>query len=285
MATATRRATLEDIPSITSWTSDTFEWGDYVPERLGDWIEAAESEVMVAVDETDTPIALAHVVMLSATEGWLEGARVHPEHRRRGLGSLLNGQGVAWARKHGARVVRLAIEEHNHPAREQVATLGYREVTRWVSASFDVDRTHRCADHLRLRPAPGADAEAAWLTWAAGDIARAGREMLNIGWRWRRATIEDLADREETTRLYRSPTGWVVIERSGGSQLRSRWVSTEPDHVLSLIDGIKDLAAGEGVGGGQPQIPGVALDGRGVGQGRRRAFRTGRLQPRDLTLR
>ena len=247
MAPDTRKATPGDVPSITSWTSDTFEWGDYVPERIRDWIEAADSEVMVAVDESDTPVALAHVVMLSSTEAWLEGARVHPDHRRRGLGSLLNGKGVAWAKERGARVVRLAIEEDNHPAREQVATLGYREVTRWVSASFEVDKSHRCADHLRLRPAPAADAEAAWLTWASGDIAKAGREMLNIGWRWRRATIEDLTEGDGETRLYRSPTGWVVIERVRQSQMRSRWVSTEPDHILSLIDGIRDLAAGEGV--------------------------------------
>ena len=247
MAPATRTATLADIDSITAWTADTFSWGDYVPDRLGDWITADDSEVMVAVDETDTPIALAHAVMLSETEGWLEGARVHPAHRRSGLGSLLNGIGVAWAKDRGARVVRLAIEEDNYPARAQVAGLGYREGTHWVSATLEVDARHRCADHLRLRAAPAADAEAAWLTWASGEVALTGRELLNIGWRWRRATLNDLADTGNDTRLYYSPTGWVVIERVGDSQMRTRWISTEPDHILSLLDGVRDLAAADGV--------------------------------------
>ena len=39
MAHHIRPGRLEDVAAITPWTSDTFSWGDYVPERLPSWLD------------------------------------------------------------------------------------------------------------------------------------------------------------------------------------------------------------------------------------------------------
>jgi ribosomal protein S18 acetylase RimI-like enzyme len=241
MDTSIRAARGTDVAKIVPWTTDTFSWGDYVPERIEVWLEDPDSEVLVSVDENDNPIALCHVAMLSATEGWLEGARVHPERRRSGVGSALNHAGVAWARERGARVVRLSTEASNLAARNQVKRLGYREVSRWLHAGFKVDRTHRTSERYRMRPAPGSDAEAAWIFWAGGELARASRELIALGWQWRIARPADLNGAAGD--LVQSAAGWASIEQPEDDWVRVNWIASTPEDMLGLIDGLLDLAA------------------------------------------
>ncbi|MFP3883140.1 MAG: GNAT family N-acetyltransferase [Actinomycetota bacterium] len=230
-----------DVESITSWTSDTFSWGDYIPERLPHWLDDPDGEVLVAIDESDTPMAMCHVAMLSPTEGWLEGARVHPERRRFGLGKRLNEAGVEWVRERGGRVVRLATEASNMAARNQVRQLGYREVSRWLFAEFDVDPTHRTSERYRMRPAPGSDAEAAWLFWAGSDLARKSRELIALGWRWRTARPSDVTG--VAGPLVQSSAGWAIVEQPDEDSMRTNWIASTPEDMLGLIDGLLDFAA------------------------------------------
>ncbi len=233
----------DDVASISVWTTDTFSWGDYIPERLPRWLDDTASAVLVAVDDQDVPAAVVHVAMLSPTEAWIEGARVHPDHRRTGLGKSLNDAGVEWARTQGARVIRLATEEANTPARRQVEQLGYRRVSTWVYSWLNVDPTHRAPDQFRLRPAPGSDAAAAWLFWVASDLAREAREMLALGWQWRTARPDDVTGQGE---LFQSAAGWVNVTWPDEARMMVRWMATTPDDLLPLLDGLVDLAAERG---------------------------------------
>jgi len=121
-----RPARAEDVPRIETWTRETFAWGDYVAEAMPEWLEDPESLVIVCVYDDDIPVALSRTQLLSPTEAWLSGARVHPDHRRSGMGMAMNDFGLDWARDRGALVARLATEEENEPARSQVLKLGYR---------------------------------------------------------------------------------------------------------------------------------------------------------------
>jgi ribosomal protein S18 acetylase RimI-like enzyme len=246
MAYTIRPARGDDVDAIIPWTSNTFTWGDYVPERLPAWLEADGSEVFVGVDDSDVPMALCHVTMLSPTEAWLEGARVHPGRRRSGIGSALNDAGVLWARDRGARVIRLATEASNMAARNQVKRLGYREVSRWLFSEFEINPAHRAAERYRMRPAPGSDAEAAWLFWVASDLARASRELIALGWQWRNARPSDVTD-SVAGELIQSSAGWIRIEQPTEDWMRTTWIATTPEDILGLLDGLLDFAAERGV--------------------------------------
>lgn len=245
MNVSIRPARRDDVASIVSWTSDTFSWGDYIPERLPTWLDQPDSEVLVAADEADLPVALCHVTMLSTTEGWLEGARVHPHRRRSGLGKRLNDAGVAWVRERRGRVVRLVTEASNMAARNQVKQLGYREVSRWLFAEFEVNPSHRTSERYRMRPAPGSDAEAAWLFWAASDLARESRELIALGWQWRTARPGDVTDAAGL--LLQSAAGWASVEQPEDDWMRTNWIASTPEDMLGLIDGLLDFASERGV--------------------------------------
>ncbi|HJS72075.1 MAG TPA: GNAT family N-acetyltransferase [Acidimicrobiia bacterium] len=236
-----RAARHEDVETIVPWTTDTFSWGDYIPERLPGWIDDPESEVLVSVDSSDVPLALCRVSMLSTTEAWLEGARVHPEHRRVGLGKMLNDAGVEWARERAARVIRLSTDMSNVAARNQVRDLGYREVSRWLYVEFEVNPTHRADERYRMRTAPSSDTEAAWLSWVSSDLARQSRELIAIGFQWRTARPEHLSG--IAGELVQSTAGWACVEQPGAGWLRANWVASTPDDILGLLDGLLELAA------------------------------------------
>jgi len=245
MPIRTRKARADDLESITAWTTDTFEWGDYVPERFLDWLNDDAGEVIVCVDDDDVPVALAHARMLSPTEGWLEGARVHPDHQRQGMGMTMNAAGVAWARERGARVVRLAIETDNVAANRQVEKLGYRLGSEWVAGFLDPDITYRSPVADSLTESSSADVDGAWVGWSTSDLATAGRGLLCRGWEWRAAIVDDLRNAVANGQMVQSRHGWA-IQRDITSQFETNWVATSQAGLPGLLDGLIDRAAASG---------------------------------------
>ncbi len=235
-----RPARAEDVPSIATWTQDTFSWGDYVPDALPGWLEDDASLVVVCVYDDDVAVALSRTQLLSTTEAWLSGARVRSDHRRSGMGMAMNDFGVDWARARGALVARLAIGEDNEAARSQVLKVGYRLTSRWMFATAGATKGPRMSQSQRLRPAISVDADAAWMFWSQSDLALAGRELIPDRWRWRKTTRQDLEDAVNDHAFYQSPGGWVIAKR-GDEGVSVPWVATSPSEAPLLIQGLRDL--------------------------------------------
>jgi GNAT superfamily N-acetyltransferase len=235
-----RPARAEDVALIEPWTQDTFAWGDYVSDVMGDWLTEPGSLVIVCVYEDDIPVAMSRVQLLSPTEAWLSAARVHPDHRRSGMGMAMNAFGVAWAKEQGARVASLATEEENEAARSQVLKSGYRLTGNWSYATAPMSTGRRLGTGERLRPGGTIDADAAWTFWAQSDLAQAARDMISLGWRWRRASRGDLEDAVNAHTFYHSPGGWLIAEtdREG---ISVRWLATSPADAPLLVQGLRDL--------------------------------------------
>ena len=243
MSFTVRMARPEDVEHIVPWTADTFDWGDYVPDRLPGWIEDPDSAVVVCVDESGMPVALAHALMLSKTEGWLEAARVHPDHKRSGMGSAMNHAGVTWARERGARVVRLATEADNEAARRQVEALDYRQTSSWVHARYEIGPGSAKPAEPGLKPAPRSDVDAAWMFWSTSDLAHHGRGLIAHGWQWRKAAPKNLTTAAGEGDFYQSPAGWVVADMPERGRIRTLWLATTPNEAPRLLTDLIDLAS------------------------------------------
>lgn len=250
MSFRVRQGRADDLPWITSWTTDTFSWGDYVPDRIEGWLEDPESELLVCSDESDVVRAIVHAEMLSPAEGWLEAARVHPDHRRTGMGTALNRAGVEWLAQRGARVVRLATEADNEPAVAQVEGLGYKQVSRWVFAWWPAEQVDPPGHHDELRAAGGRDVDAAWISWSSSDLALAARDLVPRGWKWRRGRPGDLQSAVSAGALFQSPLGWAVLDEieDEGTKLRADWVSCEARDFPRLLDALLGLARSRDAG-------------------------------------
>lgn len=257
MPFAIRSARRADVEGIVGWTTDTFDWGDYVPDRIYRWLEDPESELMVCVDGSDVPIAVAHAVMLSEREGWLEAARVHPDHRRSGLGTALNHAGVEWLKIRGARVVRLATEANNRAARSQVEQLGYRMTSSWVYAWIEVRPDHRASRELRMRPAPGSDVDPAWMFWSTSDLSHGARGFIANGWQWRKATPRDLSVAATEGFFFQNPAGWAIADQPTTDETRVRWLATSKEEAPRLLEGLIGLAADRESTGLTVKVPNI----------------------------
>lgn len=259
-----RAARDSDVAVISEWTRDTFSWGDYVGEALESWLDDPSLHVLVVENDKGAPAAVARAQMLSPTEGWLDAARVHPDSRRLGLGSMLNDALVSWVNDQGGLVARLAIEDDNKAARDQVAKLGYRLTSTWVTVDFDVEPRFRVSRPERLQAVGKADVDPAWMFWSTSDMAEAGRGLMPLGWLWRKATVADLRRAASEQRLLESPAGWVVIERRDPAVIDVAWLATSVNEFPRLIGGILDLAADRRAGSVVFRVPQTGWSGEAL---------------------
>jgi GNAT superfamily N-acetyltransferase len=196
---AVRRARPEDRDSVLAFASTTWDGWDYIPEAWPHWITASDGVLLVATAQgDDRPIALTRVALLAPEEGWLEGIRVDPSVRGRGVATSLQVAELAWAQAHDLRVLRYATGHANEASLKLGAhggftrlrdrrTYGNAELETAAHAAVaapgpttEADRrlamlAKLSAEGLVLAAnAPGAEIEAAWRiierdpTFAAG---------------------------------------------------------------------------------------------------------------------
>ncbi|NNF64477.1 MAG: GNAT family N-acetyltransferase [Acidimicrobiia bacterium] len=260
-----RPAVQGDLESITAFTRDTFSWGDYVPERFEEWLADDATQVLVAANADDHPVALAVCTLLSPIEAWLQAARVEPASRRRGLASRLNQDLTTWAKSRGARVARLAIEDWNEGAISQTAALGYRPTCHWVYAKRAVGAAspvpegnggQRVATAEKVMQAPSGESGPAYLSWTSGPLAAPARNLFGRDWRWRRLEIDDLEHAGRNGMLFEARAGWAMaIPRA--DELQVAWMETSEEDAYALTRSLVDLAVDLGVDSIEFMIPKV----------------------------
>jgi GNAT superfamily N-acetyltransferase len=259
-----RPARPEDREAIIAFTQGTFPWGDYIYRVFDDWLAAPGGLTLVAEVE-GRPVGLARAALLSPTEAWAQGLRVHPDHRRRGLGSALLGALADWAAGQGARVIRLSSEDTNTAAGALIPTVGFRPVGRWLIVEKDDlqarpapkrngGRRAPAAD--RLRPAPAAEAEAAMISWSGGPLEAASHGLFSRHWSCRRLTLRDLAEAAGRGRLWQGRPGWLLgdLDRD---EFEVHWVSTYPEDARALVAALLEVAAASGAARLEGQVSAV----------------------------
>ncbi len=250
-----RSARPEDKAAIAAFTTDTFSWGDYVTDAFDSWLENPNGQILIAASDRDEAIGMARVSMLSPSEAWAQAARVHPDHRRKGIAGRLTRAGEMWAAERGGLVMRLLTEDWNEPAQHQVEKSGYRLVARWAMAQKDVGRSvpnttgnggRRAPAEERLRPAGVHEVEPAFLAWSTGDSIKAGHGLFPaVGWTWRQMTIDDVVNAARSRALWECPAGWLIgaIEED---QFRVSWMVTGPEDAHRLLRAAIELADEQG---------------------------------------
>ena len=106
----------EDKAEVLAFTAHTWEFGDDIQYVFDDWLADTTGRFLVAQEQTSHRIvAIDKLTMLSPTEAWFEGLRVHPDFRGRGLAGRLQKYMLAEAARLGAQAVRLTTLATNTP--------------------------------------------------------------------------------------------------------------------------------------------------------------------------
>jgi GNAT superfamily N-acetyltransferase len=250
-----RPALPSDREAIAAFTRDTFDWGDYVADVFDDWLEREDTFVAVAEGAAGDSIAVGAVRMLSPSEAWYSAARVHPEFRGQGIAAMVSAELRSWARERGAAVGRLLVEDWNEVAIRHVEKTGPRRVASFVRCTKPVGDAspspsgnggRRLPSKLRSRPAGSSEAQPAFVSWSVGELGRASRGLIGIGWAFRRLTLEDLEAAAKATALWEIGAGWALAAPALEARFEVAWLETREEDAGDLIRSLVDLAIGSG---------------------------------------
>lgn len=113
-----------DREPVLEFCHDTFSWGDYIADVWDKW---EESGGLYVCQEGNMVVGMYHVVFLGG-ESWLEGMRVHPKFRKKGLGTKMMVHAESIIQK---GTVRLIIESGNLPSIGLAKSVGYHVEEKW----------------------------------------------------------------------------------------------------------------------------------------------------------
>ncbi|HSQ36739.1 MAG TPA: GNAT family N-acetyltransferase [Acidimicrobiia bacterium] len=259
-----RPAHPEDKEQIVAFTRGTFPWGDYIDRVFDQWLADPAGTTVVA-EVSGEAVGLARSTLLSPAEAWAQGLRVHPQHRRRGLGTALLDRLADWATGQGAKVIRLSSEDSNSAAGALIPTVGFRPVGRWLIVEMDGLRAgpvprgnggRRAPAADRLRPAPAPEADAAMISWSGGPLEGEAHGLFSRHWSCRRLTLQDLADGARHGALWQGRPGWLLGEMDR-DEFEVHWLSTDPEDARAMVVALLDLAAATGADRLEMQVPAV----------------------------
>lgn len=235
-----RPGRLEDEKDIQEFTRHTFDWGDYVADAYRSWVREmarGEGEVYVAVHTpTGKAVGVDHARYISPDEAWLEGIRVHSDHRREGIGRLLATAAIDGARRRGIRVCRAAIDGDNLPSQSLSRSFGFEPVAPIIQ--FEAPLGVLTLEGVQA-PGPSGAPETgglrlrdATVSDAAAVFAAVSKEMSYVGsdYTWWRVTPENVerAIAQRAFRLAVDPHDRVVA----GAALSDTFVDTESDRPV-----------------------------------------------------
>jgi len=259
-----RPARSEDKEQLVAFTRGTFSWGDYIDRVFDQWL-ADPAGMTVVAEVHGEAVGLARGTLLSPAEAWAQGLRVHPQHRRRGLGTALLDRLAAWATGQGARVIRLSSEDSNSAAGALIPTVGFRPVGRWLIVEMEGlqagpvaggngGRRAPAAD--RLRPSPPPEADAAMISWSGGPLEVAAHGLFSRHWSCRRLTLQDLAEGTRHGALWQGRPGWLLGEMDR-DEFEIHWLSTYSEDARAMVAALLDLAVATGADRLEMQVPAV----------------------------
>lgn len=124
-----RPARLEDKETVLAFTKNTFgENGDYIAKVWDDWLADQEGPFWVA-EASGRAVGIAKLTFHSQEEAWMEGLRVDPNYRGKGVARALHQKCVEKAKARGVRVVRFATHSANRPIHRLAKEFRFRKVS------------------------------------------------------------------------------------------------------------------------------------------------------------
>lgn len=200
----TRPARAEDKSAILTFCRNTFSWGDYIPDVWDRWLADPDGQIRVGVLDRQ-PVGMVHVALLDGGVGWMEGLRVHPDFRRRGVGRAIDTVARAFARERGCHLARLSTSIRNVAAHQLLAAQGYVRLAQFGEWNAKPAR-RRFAD---ARIATRTDACAILARWRESSMRPA--LLANRHWQWVALTEVNVHEQADAGEIRVMPCGFSIL--------------------------------------------------------------------------
>ncbi len=213
----------DDKPRVLDITAHTWDDGDYIHEVFDDWLADPKGQFVAAeLDTADAArggqvVAIGKLTDLGDGELWLEGLRVDPAHRGKGIGDALHHHQLDFARRVGGRVLRYATGQDNRASQRLGARTGFQHVASYRRLTADASLDFAPPEALAFSDWPALQA------WLDSPLPQQAHRLYARMWKW--------SELSETRLRAHLAAGQVFgLKRFDGSGLRA-W------SICSLIEG------------------------------------------------
>jgi ribosomal protein S18 acetylase RimI-like enzyme len=157
-----RPAREDDRDAVLAFCARTWDDGDYIQYVWEDWLQDASGALLVAT-LAGRPVGVAHLRMMSPDEAWIEGVRVDPEARRRGVARVLISRTLVTAHERGATVARYFTSSDNVASQQLFDRFGFTRVAEVLHFTADaLSADEREGEEIALKRAAADDGERIW---------------------------------------------------------------------------------------------------------------------------
>jgi ribosomal protein S18 acetylase RimI-like enzyme len=176
-----RPARKSDKDEILSFCINTFSWGDYI-NRVWDYWYAEKNGQLFVVESGGEKIAMSHVAICPEGKGiWVEGIRVHPDHRRSYIATMLLAKMLEYGRRKGAQEASAIVDATNFASQSMIEKNGFRVVSKWMY--YDALSTPRHQES-NARMANADDIDDIWQYLQQSKIYRLSGKRYVKSWHW-----------------------------------------------------------------------------------------------------
>lgn len=186
-----RRVTAEDRRALEAIAAQTWDGNDYLMDVFEAWIADPEGMFYAGCLPDGRLAGAAKLTRLGVGEWWLEGIRVDPSLRGKGLGRAIHAYGVALAEAmhrasgEGAAEVRFCTDVSNAPVHRMAAAFQFRQVAQFWRYSAPVQPSQARAEMFRLGTLDQLPALRAFLD-SSPHYANAQQSAIEARWQCRR---------------------------------------------------------------------------------------------------
>jgi GNAT superfamily N-acetyltransferase len=231
-----RLARSGDRAAMERICAHTWDDGDYIPYVWDRWLSDGQGPLIVG-ELGGEVVALCKITFQTPDQVWLQGMRVDPDYRGRGIGREFLDYGLDYARDHGARVARLSTSVRNTPVHHLTSRAGMECIGVYIFWQAEA-----LPDGTQPAVLTAGDQSAVESLLQSSPVLEACRGVFQADWAWQDLTPEQLA------RLLAG--GRVVALPAPGGGLSALAILTEDrdDHALDagLVDGepaaVRELA-------------------------------------------
>jgi ribosomal protein S18 acetylase RimI-like enzyme len=183
-----RPAKPSDKAAVLELCRHSFAWGDYVPDVWDEWIKERHTMIFSAT-QNDVPVGIMRVSLPKPEEAWLQAARTHPDHRRRGIATALAKACLKWAEDNGARIARLSTDSDNYAAHRALEKMHFTRVSDFLIVKC---RKLQSNEAQNCRWASESDLATIWEFLNESDIFEAAGRLYSVLFVWKSLEREDL---------------------------------------------------------------------------------------------